>query len=355
MIIFLLIISCLTDSCAQETALPDISPDDELLDLDQVTDETLPDTTTPGNSTDEIDSDPVGEITVKSSFESMSNEELKAICLERGFEVASDESWAHQDYVEAAERCISLEDEMNAIIAQNPELAAELESEIERMAAERNRLVEERDAMLAEKEALEQKLRDAGIDPENITGSFSSSLVSSDGPTSIEETLRQIHVMLFDRIGRDIRIIAKALQYALQPVGSGISILWRYASPSVESILQKCIAITETILEKPQFQQTWRLISKNFAASYATTRTLLLPVTSMTRRIAHELIAELNQSRGFRKARGIIGAVVEPLMDSLLCGWNSAKPNLVSAKQKGFAWFQRVKSEKSSHLGSHNN
>jgi len=136
-------------------------------------------------------------------LESLTTEELELICVERGFELVHDENepgeLTHADYVEAARRCLAIEEDMyvlycvclcvyrvfwkkclyaelelafvllivsftflffvrNDILEQNPELAEELLSEIDRMKEEKERLEEARQEMLKQKEELEQQL-----------------------------------------------------------------------------------------------------------------------------------------------------------------------------------------------------
>jgi hypothetical protein len=54
-------------------------------------------------------------------LQAMKDEELESICLQRGFELVKDEidettgeliQLTHDDYVEAAQRCIAIEEEM---------------------------------------------------------------------------------------------------------------------------------------------------------------------------------------------------------------------------------------------------
>lgn len=60
-------------------------------------------------------------ITDEDRLQSMSNEELEQICIERGFEILKDEidvstglpyELSHDDYVEAALKCLEIEREM---------------------------------------------------------------------------------------------------------------------------------------------------------------------------------------------------------------------------------------------------
>ena len=183
-------------------------------------------------------------IKVKSNLESLSIAELEAICQDRGFALEGDDL-QHADYVEAAQRCLSLEDEMNAILAENPSLAAELESEIERMAREKERLEIERDALIKEKELLEEKLRNAGIDPAVLSAEAESGAATKAltyDPQSGIEVFRESMIMLFDRVGSDFRLVGKGLRLiVLKPAFRALSLVWRYTAPTVEGALKKTI------------------------------------------------------------------------------------------------------------------
>ena len=85
----------------------------------------------------------------------LSNDELVAICTDRGFELvfelddATEEplEYSHEDYVGAARECLKLEMEMEKFYDENPDMLKEMEQERERM--------------LREQEELEQKLKEA--------------------------------------------------------------------------------------------------------------------------------------------------------------------------------------------------
>lgn len=74
----------------------------------------------------------------QTDLEAMTEVELENICVQRGFKLVNENSdeLTKQDYVEAAQRCLSIEQEMNELLTQYPELAEELEEEIKRMESE---------------------------------------------------------------------------------------------------------------------------------------------------------------------------------------------------------------------------
>lgn len=339
----------------------------ELLDQDEIADESAPpvanETVTEKDNDDAVvnttivmDMDENDEetkeetITVKSNLELLADEELQAICAERGFEVSASggQEMSHEDYVEAAKRCLSLENEMNAIIAENPDLAAELEVEIERMMAEKERLILERDAMIAEKDELEQKLRSAGIDPNDIVGSTRNSVneVKEATPETYEEVLRQSFTMLWDNVGRDLRFVGKVVGYAMRPVAGGVGMIWRYTGPSVENALQKVITVAEGIMQVKQLQVAQRFVSKQLRTTWNFLRTHVTPLAQQARvKLVHGL-EQLNQNEKIRKVVAIVGAVLGPLRESLMSGWSDAKPKIVKVQTRTSAWFQRVKNER---------
>lgn len=92
-----------------------------------------------------------------SDLEQMPESELEDICIKRGFQLVNDDvdpdtgeiyRLTKQDYIDAAQRCLNIEKEMNDLLIQYPELANEIEEEINRMEEEN----EEKQAKLDELE-----------------------------------------------------------------------------------------------------------------------------------------------------------------------------------------------------------
>jgi hypothetical protein len=136
---------------------------DELIDLDLAAE-----AGTSGDTVDQVETalppqtnnSDQEKVVVADYFESLSVSELQEICRKCGFDIVPDDtSLSHADYVSAARKCVQLEEEVNAVLAQHPELAAELDAEIERMLKKKTKLEEERRQLLAEKEALERQLK----------------------------------------------------------------------------------------------------------------------------------------------------------------------------------------------------
>jgi hypothetical protein len=191
----------------------------------------------------ESPSKPEVVVEIEDYLDAMSNEQLIGMCSERGFGIVNDEAeLEHKDYVEAARRCMSMEDEMNAILAENPDLAAELEAEIERMEKAKERLEEERDQMLAEKAILEEQLKNAGV---NVPASESKTNATlSQQPQqqlSLEEVLRESLTELFERVASDARVVVTFLQPVLKPILGGLTMVAKHtgALPYLEAYKEK--------------------------------------------------------------------------------------------------------------------
>ena len=176
------------------------------------------------------------EIAVDDYLVTLSTEELQKICWERGFalEEPDDDSLTHDDYVEAARRCLSLEEEMNAVLNEHPELAAEIETEIQRLKGQKERLEAERDAMLQEKELLEAQLAQAGVDLDNFRNSSNAATTRKDPadmnfPELLVESFRQ----LYERVKKDVEFVVRVTQPVWTRVGQAARVGWRHCKPAV--------------------------------------------------------------------------------------------------------------------------
>jgi len=110
-----------------------------------------------------------------SDLEHMTEAELEDICIKRGFQLVNDDidpdtgevfTLTKQDYIEAAQRCLAIEKEMNELLTQYPELADELDEEMKRLEEEN-----------AEKQAVVEKL-------ENQIGSNNAKKTVDSGDSS---------------------------------------------------------------------------------------------------------------------------------------------------------------------------
>mmetsp|Transcript_19990 Transcript_19990/g.36150 ORF Transcript_19990/g.36150 Transcript_19990/m.36150 type:complete len:287 (-) Transcript_19990:265-1125(-) len=79
----------------------------------------------------------------------MSDEELEEMCISRGFELVREVDgntgelvlYTHQDYVDAANECLQIEEDLEEILQTNPEIMEDVKRESERMMNERNSLL----------------------------------------------------------------------------------------------------------------------------------------------------------------------------------------------------------------------
>ena len=341
-----------TDSILDADPLDPIpgDSDEEVIVLDDILDNIvdLPDVASTDNSTLSKDvadeaveqaQNTKPELVVESSLEAMSDEELKAICTDRGFEITMEGeggllAMTHADYVEAATKCLSLEKEMNAVLAENPELAAELDVEIERMRAEKERLEQEREAILAEKARLEEQLRQSGVDPSTIVAVPESTI--SGNTSAVDEVLRESFVRLFDRVGCDLQLVGGLLLYVLKPMGGPIQQLWRYTSPSVEGLLRQFILVASSTLGGSQWNQIRQVVLIQSRTIMKVSTPIMAPFVSGLASI----LRLLNQKPEIQQVRRILGAFFGPLTESLYSGWTLVEPNVTIAVQTTKSWLQ---------------
>ena len=199
-------------------------------------------------TTDDNDND-AATIQVEDYLESLTNEELENICHERGFAInasATTGTISRDDYLDAARQCLSLEDDINHILAQNPELAAELEVEIERMRHEKERLEQERQEMLRELQVLQQQLKQAGMDVQDYAAAAAQQQQQqqsldndleyapySKNPANMTfvEVFRESLVLLAKRVHQDIQFVKSIIGPVLRPVGGALRLVWKYVKP----------------------------------------------------------------------------------------------------------------------------
>jgi hypothetical protein len=226
---------------------------------------------------------------VQDHLDTLSEAELRQICHQRGLDTTEDEygNWTHADFVQAARRCISFEKEMQAILADHPELAAELESEIVRMQQAKERLEAERASLIMEKELLERQLRDAGVVVE-----YDDSAWSLDGDTaiSLREALQGLKkrnpttmtslqvftlslVLLFERVGQDMIFIWK---YAVGPL----------ARPAGKIVQQSYASQVKSLVERTKLRQ-------HVAAALYPLRPFLLLVRFKTQQVKSRFVRAL--------------------------------------------------------------
>lgn len=283
-------------------------------------------------------------ITVESYLESLSNADLEAICRERGFPFERD-NLDHSNYVKAAERCLNLSDEINAILAENPDLAAELECEIERIALEKERLLLEREALLEEKEILEKKLRKAGI-PFNVTSNSGETRLSYN-PQSGIEVFRESITMLVDRVGSDMRLVGKAIRlFVFKPVLGILSMVWRYFSPAMEALMIKVFIFVEQFLQTTQLQVKMKsAIVKPIRSCMAPLQPHLSKLSTLAWSNGVEVTNRLHQNKQVRNISAVLRAIIGPIYTAMTEGWIDIQLDMQYILFKAKVWTRRLRNE----------
>ena len=201
-------------------------------------------------------------IQVQSNLQSMTDEELIAICTERGYEITMEDldsnsnnviRMTHDDYVNAATQCLSMDTIVNQMIADDPDSAADIEREVERIRLEKETLQTEQETILQEISTLEEELRQSGIDPTSIQDTAAvPTILATTTKTShknltdltVDEVLYESFVQLFDRVGNDIQVVAKMVHWIIvQPTWTSMSLIWRYVSPTILSGIVRPVAL----------------------------------------------------------------------------------------------------------------
>jgi hypothetical protein len=284
----------------------------------------------------------------------LTNDQLAAVCLDRGFEIRRGDGVAltRDDLLQAASRCVQLEQELNDVLDDlPPELAVELESEIERMKNEKERLEIEQARMLQEKDSLERQLREAGLDvPETSTTSWNAITSSTRGgavadtPETLEDVLRTSFTMLFDRVGRDMNLIGKVVTYvAIKPGIAALTVLWRYLGPTVEGLVERVLVVVDRVLATEYVVTVRRQVIEPLVE---TMLPVARPLVKQAISIVKMGLIQLDTIEPVHKCTVIAGAVLGPLRNSLLIGWrHSFQPKLMIARRKSAAWWKRIRTE----------
>jgi len=119
------------------------------------------------------------------NLESLSDEELEAICTERGFELVKEKnadgdeiSYTHEDYMDAASQCLAIEAEMEKVLKEHPEILDELKEEAEKIRAEKDKL--EAELALARENATKQHEEDRKAFVGGINNGAAAAVVDND-------------------------------------------------------------------------------------------------------------------------------------------------------------------------------
>jgi hypothetical protein len=219
----------------------------------------------PDSSTENLDDVPVF---VDDYLERLSDTELRQICADRGFDIVAfksgDEDTAvktRKDLLEGARRCLSLEHDMNAILAEHPELAAELDKEIDRMKRQKELLEKEREEILVQKALLERQLEDAGVDigpTQSPTHDKSTAVDKTPASLAVPDTLvgvlKESFRQLYERVMQDVRLVQKVLSPVTRHLDPLRKFIWKYVKPLLGEFYTKARQQLEQ-LQKPTKQQ----------------------------------------------------------------------------------------------------
>jgi hypothetical protein len=283
---------------AQEVVVDDDNMIDALLDQKEMeNDNTTEDTRQPENEDDdqpplieEEKQEPSSSSSSSSSLkvekdylDHLSTAALEKICLDRGFAVARQQNdtttvaappLTRQDYLQAARRCLTLEDEINLILAEHPELAAELESEVERMRQQKERLEAERNELQAELRLLQSQLESAGVDIGNISA---SSFAKMDKTTSLkdmdpnnmtfEQVMRYTLTELFERVQGDVKFVWSLIRPVVAPLIPTVQKLYTsYGQP----LAQRACKLMQQVVHMGVAEVKKRIVgddNENYAAA----------------------------------------------------------------------------------------
>lgn len=187
-------------------------------------------------------------VVVDDYLESLSREELLQICLDRGFEVTDGD-----DVLEAARKCLSLEDEMNAILAEHPELAAELDNEITRLQQSKGRLESENNALLEQVRSLQLELEQAGVDTAEYKQLLDQYQKQEEqafnqlnaANMTAQEVFKESMVQLYDRVRQDFMFVGKVLSPVIRSALVTLRLVWRYAEPVVGQAIQQIMVVSK--------------------------------------------------------------------------------------------------------------
>ena len=297
------------------------------------------------SATDDLSGTPMDDL------DSLTNEQLESICTDLGFLIQKEDGTdlTREDYLEAATKCKEMETEIQSILDDNPELAVELDAEIERMKLEKERLEQEQASLLDKKSGLEEKLQAADVDLTDVgaaTGSSSASSTPSQAtkeqqqPDSVDGVLRQSFEMLFDRVGRDLRLVGKVLRFAvLQPTGTGATVVWRTLGPTVERGVQQVMLFADGVAV-PALGKQLKTVVLPIVLRIAS------PMLAQGKAILKATVIKLRTVDAIEKGFTIAGAFLGPLKNSLGEGWASIRPDVVAARQRLGTWLVRLRNEK---------
>ena len=192
-------------------------------------------------------------------LEAMSSSELERICLERGFEVidvddgnnssANGSELTHDDYLDAARRCLGIEKELNELLDQYPDLAKEFEEEFQLMQQQQDELQEQIKTTAAAKTQINEK---GTSTTDNCDDTGSSSPESLGSSVTEGENVDQQHKKDSSSDDRDEESA---------PVDLSVQSIIKEVIATFKNDIKKLIDILYVVF-KPVLQPTMNIISK---------------------------------------------------------------------------------------------
>jgi hypothetical protein len=330
-----------------ETTTPPNNMVDEIIDLDEL-DKESKNTTIIDVSEKSTSKEP--PIVVEDYLTTLSDKELEMLCVERGFDVkvpddTIDDVARHRHYVEAAQRCLRLDDEINAVIAKNPDLAAELEAEVERMRLEKDRLTKEREEMLAEKALLEQQLLNAGIQvtpngtinisKNNQTAQSVGKMI--DETETLSEVLQESFRLLWLRVYQDIQMVQSVASQVLRPLLNSLKLIWKYSQPTVDSIARAVVVKLGQVWNIEQVQNVIQSLSSPTTIVWTNT---VLPVLTSITRTAKLCIISVRQNELAEQLVAPLLPFVAPAVDKISELYRNLKQSFDKGKTSVTDWIK---------------
>jgi len=231
---------------------------DDTLDLDEDTvysDTGVPETIyNEQQDEQQLDGPPDLLIDERAYLSTLSVDQLVQICVERGYTVDLD-----ADLMDQALFCLQQDDTYaNQVIANDPDIAADLQLEVERMRVERERLLEERDVLVMQVEQLARQLE--GSEQAALQEKVQNVKKVGEPETTFVAVLKESLIQLRDRIHQDWKLLCRlvlrpaakttlvAVRVLHQTVGPLLNTVWKVTlgplvGPRVAPYVQPLISL----------------------------------------------------------------------------------------------------------------
>ncbi len=212
------------------------------------------------------------------SLDDLTDAELENICTSRGFELLRDEEigesskiiYTHQYYVEAAQQCLAIGEEIEKVLQENPDMLQQLVEEVARL--------EQRKAEL--EEALDQMENYTALDLESLafiktfklqttnkTEGRSKSVTSALVPINQESTLSSVITVFREPIGIVRKQIAAVITVLIRMSFAAAKLLHRYVgtSMSFRGYLQETDVANQDIKREAEISPTCDISNEDVA------------------------------------------------------------------------------------------